>query len=66
MGETLKRLGRFTSELLNRIPESRDIINFRNIRVHGYDRVEDEVAGGIVQKQTPVLSNLAMRLLAEF
>ena len=64
-GEALNRLGRLNPDLLNRIPDSRAIINFRNILVHGYDRVEDEVVWGIVQKHASVLRDTVERLLGE-
>lgn len=64
-GEALNRLSRLSPDLLNRIPDSRAIINFRNILVHGYDRIEDEVVWGIVQTQVPVLSETVGKLLGE-
>jgi len=64
-GEALNRLGRLNPDLLDRIPDSRAIINFRNILVHGYDRVEDEVVWGIVQRYASILRDTVERLLGE-
>ena len=64
-GEALNRLGRINPGLLNRIPDSRAIINFRNILVHGYDQVEDVVVWGIVQTHLSVLLSTVENLLAE-
>lgn len=63
VGEALNRLGKLNPDRLRGIPGSRAIINFRNILVHGYDRVEDEVVWGIVRIHTPRLLDTVARLL---
>lgn len=65
IGEALNRLGRFDSDLLNALPEHRAIINFRNVLVHGYDRVEDEVVWGIVRRHVPTLRDTIDRFLGD-
>lgn len=65
VGEALNRLGRLNPELANSIPDTRAIINFRNILVHGYDKVQDEVVWGIVQKHLPLLREVVDKLLQE-
>ena len=62
-GEALNPLGKLNPDLLNLIEDSRSIINFRNILVHGYDRVEDEVVWGIMQRHAPVLCDTVALLL---
>ena len=49
MGEALNRIHRDDPGLLQHIREHRDIISFRNILVHGYDSVDDQIVWGIVQ-----------------
>ena len=66
IGEALNRLGKLNPEQLKNIPGYRAIINFRNILVHGYDRVEDEVVWGIVKSHTHTLSDTAKKLLEVF
>ncbi len=63
IGEALNRLGKLNPDLLNRIQGHRAIINFRNILVHGYDRVETEVVWGIVQSHVTVLRGTVSTLL---
>jgi uncharacterized protein with HEPN domain len=65
VGEALNRLGKLNPELLGRIQGRRAIISFRNILVHGYDRVEDEVVWGIVKKHVPILYDTVSQLLDE-
>jgi uncharacterized protein with HEPN domain len=62
-GEALNRLARLNPDLLKQIPDSRAIINFRNILVHGYDRVEDVVVWGIVQTHVSLLRDMVDSLL---
>lgn len=64
VGEALNRLGKINPDLLDLIADSRAIINFRNILVHGYDRVEDEVVWGIVRRHAPALRETVTLLLA--
>ena len=65
VGEALNRLGRLNPAFLERVPASRDIINFRNVLVHGYDRVEDAVVWGIIQKHLPALLDTVEDLLMD-
>ena len=45
------------------IPGHRDIINFRHVLVHGYDKVEDEVVWGIIRAKVPELRQTLDMLL---
>lgn len=49
IGEALAQLGRRDPSLLARIDDHRRIIAFRNILIHGYADVDDELVWGIVQ-----------------
>ena len=42
VGEALYQLSKIHPGLAKEAPEARDIINFRHILVHAYERVEDE------------------------
>ena len=64
IGEALNRLVKLNPEYTARIPQSRAIISFRNILVHGYDRVEDEVVWGIVKQHTCSLQKTVESLMA--
>jgi uncharacterized protein with HEPN domain len=49
MGEALKRIHRDEPAILQRIRDHRDIISFRNILVHGYDAVDDQIVWDIIE-----------------
>ncbi len=55
LGEALSRLVKLAPEIADQIPARRDIINFRNLLAHGYDKVEVDVVWGIVRKYLPEL-----------
>ncbi len=57
IGEALQQLFRGYPEIAKQITDYRNIINFRHILVHGYDKVEDDVTWGIVQSRLEVLSS---------
>ncbi len=65
LGEALNRLHKIDSEIAGGIPAQRDIVNFRNVLVHGYDRVEDAVVWGIVKKYLPELAQTVTCLMAD-
>ncbi|MHC4579372.1 MAG: HepT-like ribonuclease domain-containing protein [Planctomycetota bacterium] len=65
VGEALARLRREDPEVGNRIPNHRRIIAFRNILIHGYDAVDDDVVWDVVQRDLPTLLELVQSLLAE-
>ena len=50
--------------LAAQIPEQRQIISFRNILIHGYDMIDEEVVWKIVQIDLPILKRRVEALLA--
>ncbi len=65
VGEALNRLVKKHPDMAERIPSCRTIINFRNILVHGYDRIEDEVVWGIIRAHLPALRSTVLQMLQE-
>ena len=65
VGEALNRLLRLEPELEIQIPDARQIIDFRNILVHGYYAIEHETVWGILEKDLPVLTDKIKQLLNE-
>jgi uncharacterized protein with HEPN domain len=65
IGEALNRLRKTRPELLPRIREQRSIISFRNILVHGYDRIDDEIVWGIIEEDLANLLADVEQLLSE-
>ena len=55
IGEALQQMIRETPSTAKLITEYRSIINFRNILVHGYDLVDDEVVWGVIERSLPLL-----------
>jgi uncharacterized protein with HEPN domain len=64
LGEALGKLKKLDLELAGRISDHRRIIAFRNVLIHGYDVVLDEVVWGVVETQIPVLRGTLAELLA--
>ncbi len=54
IGESLQQMIRKHPDMANKITDYRNIINFRNILIHGYDRVEDVVVWGLIQSHLPI------------
>jgi uncharacterized protein with HEPN domain len=63
IGEALQKLIKENSSFKDSITEYRDIINFRNILVHGYDMVDDEVVWGVIERSLPTLHKEILALL---
>ena len=63
IGEALNRLAKQCPDVAAQIPSRRTIINFRNILVHGYDRVKNEVVWGVIKAHLPALRDAVVRLL---
>lgn len=66
IGEALRRAAAIDREIERMIGEFRSIIDFRNIVVHGYDVLKEEVVWDIAHDRVPVLLaqlNIIMRRL---
>ena len=63
IGEALNRVLRLEPDLEPQIPDARQIIDFRNILVHGYFAIEHETVWGILQKDLPVLTKQIQAML---
>ena len=63
--EALSQLLRRFPDLSSKITDYQDIINFRHILVHGYDRIEDDVTWGVIQANLPVLKKEIEDLLKQ-
>jgi len=57
IGEALNRSYKLDPELIDTIPNYRQIISFRNILAHCYDTVEDKIVWGIIEESLPLLLN---------
>jgi uncharacterized protein with HEPN domain len=55
IGESLQQAIRLLPDLSSSIAESRRVINFRNVMVHGYAQIVPDTVWGVVEKDLPVL-----------
>lgn len=65
IGEALNQILRIEPDIEKQIPDARQIIDFRNILVHGYYAIEHETVWGILQKDLPLLLENIQSLLSE-
>lgn len=63
MGEALNRLAKADPEVVAKIQHYRRIIAFRNVLIHGYDVVLNDVVWSIVEQHLPPLVNTLDQLL---
>jgi uncharacterized protein with HEPN domain len=64
IGEALQQALRIKPDLAASITESRRIINFRNVMVHGYAQIVTDTVWGVVEKNLPVLHEQISVLLS--
>jgi uncharacterized protein with HEPN domain len=64
LGEALGKLAKLDPALAARISDYRRIIAFRNVLIHDYDIVLDEVVWGVIETQLPPLRSLLSDLLS--
>jgi uncharacterized protein with HEPN domain len=64
IGEALSILHKKEPETAKMLPEHRAAISFRNILIHGYSRVEDEIVWSVVTTRLDQLEAGVKRLLA--
>ncbi|HKI86877.1 MAG TPA: HepT-like ribonuclease domain-containing protein [Thermoanaerobaculia bacterium] len=65
IGEALGQLLKLEPSLSSRISEYQRIIAFRNILIHGYADVDDQVVWGVIESKLPVLVREIEALVAE-
>jgi len=65
IGEALTRLKQLDLTILGGIPEAARIIAFRNVLVHGYESISDELVWEIIEEHVPALRAKCENLLAE-
>ena len=63
IGEALNQAIGDDPEIAELIPNSREIINLRNVIVHGYAVVENETIWGILQSDLPDLYDQVRKIL---
>jgi len=65
IGEALNRLRRDAPATADKITAVQRIIGFRNVLIHGYDRLDNEISWDAVETKLPVLRKEVDSLLAD-
>jgi uncharacterized protein with HEPN domain len=63
VGEALNRVLRIDGSFGEAFPEAKQVIGFRNILAHGYDRVSDALVWSIATESLPALVARAVQLM---
>lgn len=63
IGEALRRISQADPDIAARLGDTRRIIDFRNLIVHGYDRIDYEIVWLIIQENLPDLVSKVENLL---
>lgn len=63
IGEAIGRLARHDPETASRIGEHERVIAFRNVLIHGYDLVDDELVWDTIHEKVPLLLSQVEDLL---
>ena len=63
LGEAANKLSKLDVETACRISEYRKLVNFRNVLVHGYADVDDDLVWDLVQTKLPTLLTEVRALL---
>ena len=59
----MRRLEKESPETVRRISEHKRIISFRNVLIHGYDLVDDELVWDTIRSKVPTLLSEVQNLL---
>jgi len=63
VGEALRRLADRDAETAARVPELRRIVAFRNILIHGYAEIDDQIVWEALRTKTVALKTVVLSLL---
>jgi len=64
IGEALRKLSAVDAPTVSQIDEYRKIVAFRNVLIHGYAAIQDDLVWGIVETKLPPLLTTVERLLS--
>lgn len=64
IGESLAQMRTADAETATSVPELARIVAFRNLLIHGYATVDDNIVWGVVEGSLPQLRDALRRLLA--
>ena len=55
IGEAVSRLTRLDPKTAARIDSHRQIVDFRNVLIHGYDRIDHRIVWSTIAEKIPIL-----------
>ncbi len=55
IGEAMNRLTQHDDETIKQISKHRQIVDFRNVLIHGYDLIEHRLVWSTIQEEIPIL-----------
>ena len=61
IGEAIGQLAKVDQQLVSRITDYQKIVSFRNVQIHGYADVDDELVWDIVETRLHVLREECLR-----
>ncbi len=64
LGEALFQMRGYFPHLLQKIPESRALIAFRHVLVHGYNQVADDLTWGVIETRLRPALAAAEKMIA--
>ena len=65
IGEAINRLAQLDPGTAARITKQRQIIDFRNVLIHGYDLIDHRIVWSTIEEEVPVLLEEVDALLRE-
>ena len=65
LGEAVVQLSKLAPAIAEQIPERSSVVAFRNLLIHGYAAVVDEIVWGVLRSDLPVLRDRVAHLLEE-
>jgi len=65
IGEALGQLAKLDQGLASQVTDYQKIVSFRNVLIHGYADVDDELVWDIVETRLPVLRREVERIIAD-
>lgn len=65
LGEAMTRLHKAAPDIAESITDQRKIRSFRNIIVHGYDVIDDQIAWDVLSNKLPTLRAELAKLMAK-
>ena len=65
IGEAIGQLAKVDQQLVSRITDYQKIVSFRNVQIHGYADVDDELVWDIVETRLHVLREEVEKLITD-